>query len=138
MSRRLFAVAVAVVFVAGGSSASAPAAGDQPEWRQSVHHEVLLDAYDYEPRTILLEAGRPARLRFVNGGRSTMAFSAKRFFREAEVRSGDADLIQDGTLRLRPGERRIVVLVPAPGRYHVRSTNLLHRLLGMTGKIVVE
>jgi uncharacterized cupredoxin-like copper-binding protein len=116
---------------------AAPVAAQEPEWRQASDHDVLLEPYDIEPSEIRLEAGRPVRLRFVNSGQTSLSFRAERFFREARVRSGD-DTVRDGSFRLAPGERRTIVLVPTRGRYKMSSTNFFHRLMGMTGRIVVE
>jgi plastocyanin len=115
------------------------AAAQEPEWRQSADFDVLLKPYAFEPETLQLEAGRPVRLRFVNSGQATLTFSAPGFFRAARVRSGaDSEAVEGGTIRLAPGERRTIVLVPARGRYKMRSANFIHRLLGMSGRIVVE
>jgi cupredoxin-like protein len=118
--------------------AAAPAAAQQPEWRAVPEYDVLMFPHAYEPDPIRLAAGRPVKLRFVNQGQTTFSFSASRFFGAARIRSGDAEAVRDGTLRLAPGERRTIALVPAPGRYRARSGNLLHRLLGMSVRIVVE
>ncbi len=117
---------------------SAPAAAAEPEWRQSAEYDVLLKPFAFEPRVIRLEAGRPVRLRFVNSGQAHLSFSAPAFFRAARVRSGDDAEVRDGTIRLAPGERQTIVLVPRAGRYPVRSSNIIQWLLGMRGRIVVE
>jgi len=118
--------------------AAVATAQQQPEWRQSAEYDVLLRPFAYEPRVIRLDAGRPVRLRFVNSGQAPLTFRAPEFFRRSQVRAGDADLVAAGSLSLAPGERRTIVLVPQAGRYRVRSANLMHRLLGMSGEIVVE
>lgn len=115
-----------------------PAAAQEPEWRTAEEHHVLLSPFDYEPQVIALPAGRPVKLVLVNGSQATLSFSARSFFRAARVRSGDSEAVRDGHLRLAPGESRTIALVPAPGRYRARSGNLLHRLLGMSARIVVE
>jgi hypothetical protein len=117
---------------------AAPAAAQQPEWRTAREYEVLLRPWDYDPQTIRLEAGRPVKLRFLNQGQATFSFSARDFFRAARVRPGDAEAVSDGHLQLAPGEARIIALVPARGRYSARSGNLIHRLLGMRARIIVE
>ena len=116
----------------------APAFAQEPEWRTAPEYDVLLRPFAYEPQVIRLPAGRPVRLRFVNQGQATHSFSAAEFFRASRVRSRDSDGLDDGSFRLEPGERRTIALVPRPGRYRVRSANLIHRLLGMHGEIVVE
>ncbi|MDQ4087047.1 MAG: hypothetical protein M3177_03385 [Pseudomonadota bacterium] len=115
-----------------------PAAAQEPEWRTAPEYDVLLSPWDFAPDPIRLQANRPVKLRFVNQGQATFSFSARAFFRAARVRSGDADLLRNGRIRLAPGERRTIALVPARGRYRVRSGNLIHRLLGMSARIVVE
>ena len=115
-----------------------PASAQEPEWRQSADFDVLLKPYAYEPAMLRLEAGRPVRLRFVNSGQRALSFSAPAFFRAARIRSGDRDDLADGSFRLAAGERRTILLVPAAGRYRMRSDSLFHRLLGMSGRIIVE
>ena len=130
--RRLTWVFVALVL-------AAPAAAQrEPEWRVAPEHDVLLRPFNYEPPVIRLRAGEAVRLRFVNGGRATHSFDAPRFFRAARLRRGDDDLARTGRFRLAPGERRLIALVPAPGRYQVRSANIAQRLLGMRALIIVE
>ena len=118
-----------------------PLAGEaqqQPEWRQSSEYDVLLRPFGFEPRVIRLEAGRPVRLRFVNSGQASLSFRAPSFFSAARLRTRDADIVSGGAVRLAPGERRTIALVPAAGHYRVRSGNLVHRLRGMSGEIIVE
>lgn len=118
---------------------AAPAAPQrEPEWRTAPEADVILHPFVYEPRVIRLEAGRPVRLRFVNNGRAALSFSAPAFFAAARIRGRDRDGLDGGRIRLAPGERRIVALVPAPGRYRARSANLTHRLRGMSALILVE
>ena len=113
-------------------------AQDEPEWRTAQEYDVLLRPWAYEPQLIRLPAGRPVRLHFVNQSRATLAFSAPAFFRAARLRPRDGDVARRGGLRLAPGERRSVALVAAPGRYAAHSSNPVHRLLGMSGEILVE
>jgi hypothetical protein len=129
MVRRLLALLLLI---------TAPAFAQEPEWRTAPEHDVLLVPFDVEPDPIRLEAGRPVRLHFVNQGQATLSFSARDFFARARIRPGDERSLSDGRLRLAPGERRVIALVPAPGRYRARSANIIHRLLGMTTTIIVE
>lgn len=117
---------------------AAPAAAQQPQWRAAPEVEVLMFPHAYEPDPIRLAAGQPVRLRFINQGQTSFSFSASRFFGAARIRTGDGEAISDGTVRLAPGERRTIALVPAAGRYRARSANLWHRLLGMSTRIIVE
>ena len=110
----------------------------QPEWRTAIEQDVLLHPFRYEPRTIRLVAGRPVRLRFVNDGHAWLSFRAPGFFAASLVRRSDRRYLRNGGLRLAPGERVSIALVPAPGHYPARSGYLLHRLRGMTARIIVE
>lgn len=110
----------------------------EPEWRQSTEHQVLVRLNAFEPEEIRLVAGQPTRLVFHNGSRSLLSLQAGSFFRNARLRSGDAEMVADGGLVLRPGESRAISLVPASGRYRLRSGSRLRRLIGMSAVIVVE
>ena len=99
---------------------------------------MLLRPFAYEPQVIRLRAGEPVRLRFVNQGKATHSFSAAAFFRSSRIRARDSEGLDDGAFLLEPGERRTIALVPTAGRYRMRSRNIIHRLLGMHGEIVVE
>ena len=101
-------------------------------------YDVQLSTYDIQPGEIRLRAGEPVRLRFVNNSNQRLTFSAGDFFRSARMRRRDAGLVKGGAVKVPPLSTRTVVLVPRPGRYGVRSSNLIPRLLGMSGSIVVE
>jgi len=129
--RQLFALVLIL-------SAAPAAAQREPEWRIAPEHDILLRPFTYEPPVIRLRAGAPVRLRFVNGGRATHGFRSPRFFRAARLRRGDSGLALTGGFRLRPGEQRLIALVPARGRYMVRSVNIAQHALGMQALIIVE
>lgn len=109
-----------------------------PEWRTAPETDILLRPFAYEPKVIRLRAGEPVTLRFVNNSRSTLSFSAPAFFRAARIRLGDRRELSESDYRLAPGQWLSVALVPAPGRYRVRSRNVAHRILGMSAIILVE
>jgi len=116
---------------------AAVAQSGEPEWRQAVEEQVLVRLGRYEPDPLRLQAGRPTRLVFVNNSRTRLSLQAGSFFSSARIRSGDADLVKSGGLVLEPGETRAVTLVPAAGRYRIRSRNLFRRLAGMSAEIIV-
>jgi plastocyanin len=127
MRRFLLAAALAV---------AAPAAAQ--EWRMAPEYDVQLSTYDIQPGEMRLKAGEPVRLRFVNNSNQALTFSARGFFRNAQLRRRDGELVKGGAVQVPPLSTRTVVLVPKPGRYKVQGHNFLHRLLGMRGLIVVE
>jgi plastocyanin len=101
-------------------------------------YDVQLSTYDIQPGEIRLKAGEPVRLRFVNNSNRGLSFSAGDFFRSAQMRRRDSRLVKGGAVRVPPLSTRVVVLVPRPGRYRAQGANLLHRVLGMSGRIIVE
>jgi plastocyanin len=115
---------------------ASPAAAQ--EWRMAPEYDVQLSTYDIQPGEIRLKAGEPVRLRFVNNSNQGLTFSAGDFFRTAQMRRRDAQLVKGGAVKVPPLSTRTVVLVPRPGRYRAQGANLLHRLLGMSGRIIVE
>lgn len=110
----------------------------EPEWRQGIEHHVLVRVNAFEPEVIRLPAGQPVRLVFYNSSRSPLSLEAGSFFENSRIRSGDAGLIASGGMTLRPGETRVISLVPSVGRYRLRSGSWIRRLVGMTALIVVE
>jgi len=101
-------------------------------------YDVLLTTYDIQPGEIRLKAAEPVRLRFVNNTNQELSFSAEGFFRNAQLRRRDSELVKAGRIEVPPLSTRTLVLVPRAGRYKANGANLLHRLLGMSGKIIVE
>ncbi len=130
---RLVLFALAVLLIAPPAAAQR-----EPEWRTAIEADILLHPFRYEPRVIRLEAGRPVRLRFVNNGRAHLSFRAPRFFAAALIRRSDRPRVVNGGFRLRPGERLSIALVSAAGTYRAYSGYFLHRLRGMTARIIVE
>jgi hypothetical protein len=129
MRRRLIALLSLLVLAAPASA---------QEWLTAPEYDVLLTSYDIQPRVIHLKAGEPVRLRFVNNSNQSLSFAAGDFFRSAQLRRRDADTVERGSLTLAPLSDRTIALVPKAGRYGARSRNFIHRLLGMSGRIVVE
>ena len=109
-----------------------------PDWRAAREYEVLLSSFDIQPQSIALKAGEPVRLRFINNSTIFHSFSAEDFFSSGEVRPREKELISRGKIEVGPGETRQVLIVPKAGRYSARCANLLHRVMGMNARIVVE
>ncbi len=116
---------------------ASPAAA-APDWRQAREYDVLLSSFDIQPAPIQLRAGEPLRLRLINNSVEPHSFSAGGFFRASEIRSRERALVAGGTVTVRPGETREILLVPRAGRYVARCPNLFHRIMGMSARIVVE
>lgn len=96
---------------------------------------VNLVSYSYAPAPIVLRAGQPVTLQFVNRAGKGHDFTAKGFFRSARILSGR---VEDGEIELRPGQVAIVTLIPAAGRYPVHCSHPLHKMFGMRSTILVQ
>jgi plastocyanin len=94
-----------------------------------------LYSYGYSPNPIVLAAGRPVTLTFVNRGRHGHDFTAKRFFRASRILSGSAP---GGEVELAGGQSRSLTLIPAAGRYKVHCGHPFHSLMGMRAEVVVR
>ena len=94
---------------------------------------ITLDGYYGMPRTIHLAAGRPVTLEFVNHSWNRHNFAARSFFGSSRILGGN---VHKGNITLEPHEVERVSLIPARGDY--RSFCVLHRHLGMEGRIVVN
>ena len=109
-----------------------------PDWRQAREYEVLLSSFDIQPKTMEFSAGQPVRLRLINNSSISHGFSAAEFFRSGEVRAREQKLVANGSVEVPPGDTREVLIVPVAGEYRARCPNLLHRVLGMSARIVVR
>ncbi len=92
-------------------------------------------SYGYNPDPIVLTAGKSVTMQFVNRSGGGHDFTAKKFFRSARIISGN---VTDGEIDLGGGRSASVTLVPAKGRYKVHCGRPFHKMLGMTGDIVVR
>jgi uncharacterized cupredoxin-like copper-binding protein len=113
--RSLLLPAAAIALCGGASAATAPPV-----------QTIGLYSYGYSPNPIVLAAGRPVTLTFVNRGRGGHDFTSKRFFRSSRILSGNAP---DGEIELSGGQSRSVTLVPAAGRYKVHCGHPFHSLM---------
>lgn len=96
---------------------------------------IQLYSYGYQPDPIVLEAGRPVTLTFVNGAGKSHDFTAEKFFRASRIVAGAAP---DGEVELDGGESTSLTLVPAAGRYKVHCGKPFHKLMGMRADIIVR
>ena len=98
-------------------------------------YTIGLYTYGYQPNPIVLQAGRPVTLTFVNRSGKGHDFTAQKFFRSSRILAGN---VGAGEVGLGPGQSRSVTLIPAAGRYGVHCGHPFHKVLGMRGDIVVR
>ena len=101
---------------------------------------VQLSNYDFTPRTIVLDHGRPYLLRLTNVSGGGHDFTAPAFFAAARVAPEDRRMIAGGEVEVHPGMTHSIRLTApaAPGRYKVKCTHTFHKMLGMSGTILVR
>jgi len=93
----------------------------------------------FDPAEIVLERGKPYRLHIENVGHEMHEFSARAFFRAAQVANEATILTNDGSeVVLQPGQSSDIDLVApaAAGTYALTCPD--HDWDGMVGKIVVR
>jgi uncharacterized cupredoxin-like copper-binding protein len=104
----------------------------------AAEQRIELSNFDFAPREIRLQAGRPYALVLANVASGGHDFAAPEFFAAAQVMASDAALIAAGKVDVPGGGTRTVHLVPHAGTYDLVCTHTGHSLLGMRGRIVVE
>ena len=116
----------------------ASAAAASPDWSRAKRVEVRLSSFDYAPSTIDLRAGEPVVLHLVNVSSGGHDFAARAFFAAADIRPQDRAAIVNGKVDLEGRQSRDIALVPKAGRYSLKCTHSFHKLLGMSGTIIVS
>ena len=91
--------------------------------------------FRYAPKPIVLAAGKPVTLMFVNAAHGGHDFTARDFFARSRILAGSAP---SGRVELSGGETRSVTLVPSAGTYRVHCSHFLHSSFGMTDTIIVR
>ena len=98
-------------------------------------HTIQLYSYGYGPDPIVLSAGKPVTLNFVNRAGKGHDFTAPKFFSSSKIVAGS---VAGGEVELGAGQSASVTLVPSAGRYKVHCGKPFHKMLGMSGDIVVR
>ena len=92
-------------------------------------------SFGFAPHPILLVAGRPVTLSFVNSSGSSHDFTAKEFFAASKITAGSAP---EGEIDLKPHETKTITLIPRGGVYKAHCSHFMHQTLGMSDQIVVN
>lgn len=116
------------------------ALGAQPATPQApAVFNVQLSNFKYAPRTIVLDHGRSYLLRLYNASDGGHDFTAPGFFRAATIAPADRRWVAGGEVEAPPGQlREIRLTAPSAGRYKVICTHRFHKVLGMSGTIIVR
>ena len=99
---------------------------------------VTLSSYAFAPSKLVLKAGAPVTLHFVNSADKSHDFAAPEFFAAASVAPADQAKVAEGRVELDAHESADVTLTPKAGTYSLTCTHFMHAMLGMSGSIVVQ
>ncbi len=100
---------------------------------------VQLSNFKFTPRTIVLDHGRAYVLRLYNASSGGHDFTAPSFFSAATIAPSDRRWVTGGEVEVPPGQlREIRLTAPAAASYKLKCTHSFHKMLGMSGKIVVR
>ena len=101
---------------------------------------VQLSSFKFTPKTIVLDRGRSYVMRFYNASKDGHDFAAPAFFAASRIAPQDRRMVAEGEVEVHPGRTHEVRLTAptTPGRYKVKCTHTFHKLLGMSGTIIVR
>jgi len=100
---------------------------------------VQLSNFKFTPKSIVLDRGQNYVLRLYNAAGGGHDFTAREFFAAASVAPSDRRWLTQGEIEVPPGQlREIRLTAPAAGRYKVKCTHRFHKMLGMSGTIIVR
>jgi uncharacterized cupredoxin-like copper-binding protein len=117
-----------------GLALSAPTSAQNPQ-----KMVITLANFSFTPSAILLKAGQPVTLHFLNHGSGGHDFTAPEFFKAANMDSATrAKLGKKGKIDLSAGQSADITLTPKAGTYKAKCGHFLHAGLGMTGTITVS
>ena len=120
-------------------AAGLAALGAAPAAPQSPVVNIRLSNFDFEPGTIVLVHGRAYVFRLYNASSGGHDFTARGFFRAANVAPADRRWVRNGSVEVPAGQvRQISLTAPAPGSYKLKCTHRFHHFLGMGGTIIVR
>ena len=123
-------IALAALGLAAASSSSSAQTAAAPV------QQILLYSYGYTPSPIVLAAGKPVTLTFVNRAGKSHDFTAPKFFASSRILAGH--VARGEEIDLHGGQSASVTLIPAAGEYRVRCSKPFHTMLGMSDKIIVR
>ena len=100
---------------------------------------VQMANFKFTPENIVMDHGQSYVLRLTNVAGGGHDFTAPGFFAAASVAAADRRLIADGEVEVPAGRTiEIHLTAPAAGRYKLKCSHTFHKMLGMSGEIVVR
>ena len=130
--------AALVMFVGSAAFNPAPAEIVRSSQGNPRPVNVSLTSFSLAPDELRLKAGQPILLRIANDSGLAHDLTAPEFFSSAAIRPVDAARISGGKVAVGPHQNVIIAMIPSAGRYPMKCSHTLHKMLGMSGTIVVD
>ncbi len=114
------------------------------DWSNAEKVIVTLTNYSFTPEDLVLQGGKPYRLRLENKSADTHDFTSESFFKSVAVQqlSSPGRKITSPylkTVEVAPGKVRDLNFVAVkPGKFDLECSVGLHALFGMEGKIIIR
>lgn len=131
-------VLIAMTCSAAGAFAPVPPAAIETKLEHEQRANMSLSSFGFSPHELHLKAGQAVLLRVANDSSIAHDLTAPEFFAATTVRADSGAAIPGGKISLSPHEKAIITLIPRAGRYPIRCSHPFHKMLGMSGTIVVE
>jgi plastocyanin len=130
--------AALIIFSASAGLSPAPGSvvGLRPGNLRPVN--ISLTSFNITPDALHLKAGEPILLRIANDSGMAHDLSAPEFFGAATYRPVDVARVAGGTIVVGPHQNVVIAMVPRSGSYRMKCTHAFHKMLGMSGTIVVD
>lgn len=117
---------------------------DDTDWSTAETVTVTLSEFGFSPETLRFRIERPYILKLTNSGSVSHRFVSHDFFRSIAARrllysDAEASFPKLEAIALAPHETKSLYFIPVTtGAYRLTCDQPFHRLLGMTGRIVVR
>ena len=134
-NRSLVATALAAVACSSGALAASEAFAS---YREALPVMLSLQSFELRPKLLHLKAGRTILLMVSNDSSIAHDLSAPEFFARAAITPLDRAKLINGKVALRPNQRVTLSINPQAGRYAAKCSHPFHKMLGMSGTIVVD
>jgi plastocyanin len=99
---------------------------------------VGLQNFRFSPSALHLRAGETVTLHLVNLARGGHSFTAPAFFSSSSIIPQSRPIVRNGTVEVLGGQSVDLTLVPKAGRYPVKCDHSFHKMMGMSGTILVD
>ncbi|HEX4736874.1 MAG TPA: hypothetical protein VH331_04860 [Allosphingosinicella sp.] len=100
--------------------------------------DISLTSFKVTPDALHLKAGQPILLRVANDSGIAHDLTAPEFFSAAAIRPVDESRISGGKIAVGPHRNVIIAMIPGAGRFPMKCSHTIHKMLGMSGIIVVD